>query len=839
MSDRAARRAVLICGMHRSGTSLLANMLRDAGIMFGDDLLDEAQPDNADGYGEHAGIVAVHETLLKALGRDWHGSEGMLTLPCGWLDRPETFVAQVALEAIVAREFAGAPLWATKDPRTSRLLPLWRRMLRGLGIEITLILCVRDPDAVAGSLATRNRMPCERAHAIWTAHNRDVLADRARDDAGPFAIVDYDAMLVDPHATLRNALDEAALELPEAAVARALTRVKPQLRHHRAARGASDTSEREAARNLYQRIRDVPPTIPDSAPTPDTVTIVVRTRDRPVFLARAFASILNQSHEAWYVVLVNDGGDRGAVEAIVAGYDSAFAGRISIVHLSGGGGMEAASNAGIASRGDTLVAIHDDDDSWHPRFLERCVARLARSGAGAVVTQSLVIDEHVEGDRIVEDRRTPFLTLPGRISERDLRRYNLFPPIACVYRRALYCAVGPYRADLPVLGDWDFNFRMARLDRIEVIGEPLACRHRRPAGGAFPNSDLDLHGKVEARLRSDLGLKPRPVFRPALALATHATKLQHAVRGTIAHCRQMSDTAGQDRLPDFLCIGAQRSGTTLLHAALRGHPGLFLPPCKELHALDAMAGIEPARWQAMRLDFLAATTAAASGFGRGRGAALRQLGWARRFALPDTVDLDWYATLFREARADQCAGEITPAYSLLSEKAIAALVARQPDLRVFFLMRDPVERALSGAIHACTTGRGQTGQPDMADLRAALADPGCIARSRYRATIERWTTQLAPGHFHALSFDALKTDPAPVLDTVHHALGVARRRPTIRSETRVNANSVLVEWPRAALQEIAEQLRDDCAWLADNYGEEAIGWAERARRLAAGHDARP
>ena len=39
------------------------------------------------------------------------------------------------------------------------------------------------------------------------------------------------------------------------------------------------------------------------------------------------------------------------------------------------------------------------------------------------------------------------------------------------------------------------------------------------------------------------------------------------------------------RLPQFLGLGVQKGGTTTLHAMLQDHPGVFLPPNKELHFL--------------------------------------------------------------------------------------------------------------------------------------------------------------------------------------------------------------------------------------------------------------
>ena len=43
------------------------------------------------------------------------------------------------------------------------------------------------------------------------------------------------------------------------------------------------------------------------------------------------------------------------------------------------------------------------------------------------------------------------------------------------------------------------------------------------------------------------------------------------------------------RLPDFLCIGTQKGGTTSLHQWLSNHPKVFMPKCKEIHYFDLNA----------------------------------------------------------------------------------------------------------------------------------------------------------------------------------------------------------------------------------------------------------
>ena len=74
-------RALLVLGMHRSGTSVAAGALRLAGVDLGTDLMAPA-PDNPKGFWEHSGVVAIHEQLLAALGRAWNDPR---PLPGGWL----------------------------------------------------------------------------------------------------------------------------------------------------------------------------------------------------------------------------------------------------------------------------------------------------------------------------------------------------------------------------------------------------------------------------------------------------------------------------------------------------------------------------------------------------------------------------------------------------------------------------------------------------------------------------------------------------------------------------------------------------------------------------------
>ena len=198
--------ALLVLGMHRSGTSAVARALNLCGVALGDALM-PARADNPAGFWEHAEVVQVHDALLAALGMAWDDPRPM---PVGWLDSDGARQAQDALEAIVRRDFAQVPLWAVKDPRLCRLVPLWRRMLAGLDIQVRALLVGRHPGEVAASLAARDGLAVETSGLLWARH----LLDAVGDTGGLRRVaVDYDALLRDPQAELARIADGLDLSL--------------------------------------------------------------------------------------------------------------------------------------------------------------------------------------------------------------------------------------------------------------------------------------------------------------------------------------------------------------------------------------------------------------------------------------------------------------------------------------------------------------------------------------------------------------------------------------------------------------------------------------------------
>lgn len=157
---------ILVAGMHRSGTSATTGVLGMLGVTLGQEML---RPDanNRKGYWEHARAAAIHERLLTSLGRRW---DDVRSLPAGWLQGDAAQAAKVQLKSLIAEEFADVPVWAVKDPRICRFMPLWLDVLSDLPVNPVVLFVVRRPSEVAASIKVRDGWPEWVGTALWLRH---------------------------------------------------------------------------------------------------------------------------------------------------------------------------------------------------------------------------------------------------------------------------------------------------------------------------------------------------------------------------------------------------------------------------------------------------------------------------------------------------------------------------------------------------------------------------------------------------------------------------------------------------------------------------------------------
>lgn len=249
---------------------------------------------------------------------------------------------------------------------------------------------------------------------------------------------------------------------------------------------------------------------------PLAVDVIMRTKDRPLLLARAIDDVLAQTHSSWSLTIVNDGGLASAVDEVIQRRSTQEQERIRVLHNPRSLGMEAAANQVLRSTDARWVAIHDDDDSWDASFLDVTTSWLSQHpDAPAVAVRTEIVWEEIAGDTVRELGREVFLPQLDQVTLAQLVRFNCCVPISVLYRRESLQQVGLFDEDLRVVGDWECHLRLAAVGAFGFLSErPLAFWHQRPdAHGAFANSVI---GQRDDHRRADRVVRDRELRKTAL-----------------------------------------------------------------------------------------------------------------------------------------------------------------------------------------------------------------------------------------------------------------------------------------------------------------------------------
>lgn len=225
-----------------------------------------------------------------------------------------------------------------------------------------------------------------------------------------------------------------------------------------------------------------------------TVAVITRTKDRPQLLERAIKSVHNQTIDDFIHIIINDAGDPAAVDTLIEKHKDLIAGRVKVIHNQESHGMEAASNKAIKSVDSRYIAIHDDDDTWHPEFLERTVTCLEDSRLMGVVVRTDKVIEKINSDGTAEFlKKEQWLPEVKAVNLYRQCITNQMTPITFIYRRSVFNEVGYYDENLPVLGDWDFGIRFLQKYDVEYLDPGFALanyHHRKFVAGSTSNSSF-------------------------------------------------------------------------------------------------------------------------------------------------------------------------------------------------------------------------------------------------------------------------------------------------------------------------------------------------------------
>jgi glycosyltransferase involved in cell wall biosynthesis len=237
--NRAPRGAVLVLGMHRSGTSALARGLAALGVDLGDNLKPPVAGDNDKGFFEDWVLSRINDELLALFGGQW---DSLLTRDPSF-DQGVNALKLRAMSAI-AQQFNRSRYFGFKDPRSCRVVPFWKDVLARLGLEPFYVIAFRNPMSVARSLERRDGFPRARSYYLWLLHTLSAV----RHTVGERRVfIDYDDLMAAPEAVLEHiaqAIGDPVLGSdPTGLTTYANEFLDPELRHHRESAAGLDLDD--------------------------------------------------------------------------------------------------------------------------------------------------------------------------------------------------------------------------------------------------------------------------------------------------------------------------------------------------------------------------------------------------------------------------------------------------------------------------------------------------------------------------------------------------------------------------------------------------------------------
>lgn len=276
--------------------------------------------------------------------------------------------------------------------------------------------------------------------------------------------------------------------------------------------------------------------------------------------------------------------------------------------------------------------------------------------------------------------------------------------------------------------------------------------------------------------------------------------------------------------PNFLGIGAQKAGTTWLYANLKNHPDLWLPPIKELHYFNykqdnrrqtPIDKLKSKRWREILWEQINLSF---------RNKDLQNLLWNLKYFSGNQSD-EWYASLF-ELGKGKITGEITPGYSALDENSVAHIHKIMPDVKILFILRNPIERAWSNLFMQIKK-RGETVESiPVETLVKRCTNNYSISRGNYKSALEIWQSYYPETQFFIGFFEEIEERPDDLLRRIFEFLSVVVSEETIKKIDKRKINSYGNDGtiPNEVRLKLAYIYHEDIKYLSLQYGGYADKW---------------
>jgi glycosyltransferase involved in cell wall biosynthesis len=242
------RKAILVLGMHRSGTSALTRVLSLLGAALPKRVMPPAANNNEAGFWEPEQLVHLHDAMLAEAGSRWDDWRAFDPAALG-AERLAHYKAEIA--RLIAEEYGDTPLIVIKDPRICRFTPLYADILAAMEINAYYVLATRNPLAVAASLTKRDGFTLGYSALVWLRH---MLEAEHATRGSPRILLSYEELLRDWRGEINKITRALALSWPRSpdeAATEIEEHLSPQYQHN-----VADEAQLLADERVAQWVKD-------------------------------------------------------------------------------------------------------------------------------------------------------------------------------------------------------------------------------------------------------------------------------------------------------------------------------------------------------------------------------------------------------------------------------------------------------------------------------------------------------------------------------------------------------------------------------------------------------
>jgi hypothetical protein len=243
--------ALLVMGVGRSGTSALTRVLNFLGAALPPETLGAGRG-NERGHWEPLSILALNEEILAVNGSDWYDPH---SFPKAWFTGSEAAVFIERATAIIENDYGGAPFIVIKEPRICRLAPIYLAALNRIGYASRVVIPLRHPSEVIGSLKLRDDADELTSELIWIRH---ILETEAATRRCPRVWTTYDELLEDwrsVQARIASTLDIAWPQPAQTVAPEINAFLAPALRHFNASEAPAPRELGPITSSIWQTLQ--------------------------------------------------------------------------------------------------------------------------------------------------------------------------------------------------------------------------------------------------------------------------------------------------------------------------------------------------------------------------------------------------------------------------------------------------------------------------------------------------------------------------------------------------------------------------------------------------------